>query len=183
MKIYKTWNEVIANYLPIFKNQDFIVFKPETEEEKDFLFNFFNIFLTDFVKELDKSFEEVQKFNKNFQINRSLKKLVQTNKFYLVTSLEEYIVPRDSFIELIKLVKEMFLLSINNKSVIRNAEKKLKAFNIVSNCIELNTDTENIANINNDKEKKVKIEKEIIDFIDKNILSKFAKKRNNSNWN
>jgi len=188
LKIYKTWNGVIANYLPVFKHQDFIVFKPETEEEKDFLFNFFNVFLSSFVKELEKSFEEIQKINKNFQINSPLKILLETNKFYLMTAWEEYIVPRDTFIELMKLVKETFLFSINNRKEKENntviTKKDLKAFEIINSEIKINMLNFNIQDT--EEQNKVtenEIEQQIIEFIDKNILSKFDKKKNKTSYN
>ena len=184
MKIYKTWNSVIASYLPSFKNQSFIVFVPEDYNEKQFLFNFFNIFLTDFVKYLDGIYYELKQIGQEKAFNQNLLPLLKTTKFYLMTTQEEYIVPRDTFIELIKLVKETFVLSLKksnlNFPIDTNAPNK--AFNFAKDNIVLlgynNTDN------NKDNELELDIKKfeyEMIKFIDSQILSKFDKRKNNTN--
>ena len=185
MKIYKTWNSTIGNYLPAFRNQSFIVFTPENTDEKIFLYEFFNVFLTEFVKDLGEVYEDLKKINQKKSFNEFLLPLLNTDKFYLMTTLEEYIVPRDTFIELVKLVKETFVLLakkkykeyLKNKDINRVISKG--PLKIVNNNIVINSDTD-IKKVEDFLEiEENEFERNMIKFIDNQILSKFDKKKNN----
>lgn len=189
MKIYKTWNFKIAQLFPIFRDQDFIVFVPGTADEKKFLFNFFS-FLSSFVEDFEKAYKELEKRGIHLtgeELNEKLLPLLKTNKFFLFTTLEEYIIPRDTFIEMLKLIQDTLSYDnqINNKSfkeilddgLFENPEKE-EAFFFKDNKIEvvqpnLIVDKEITEDLN-----KFDFEKELNKFIEF-IFSKFDKKKSN----
>ena len=194
MQIYKTWNTRITGLLPAFKDQLFIVFIPETEEEKRFLLNFFS-FLSLFVEDLDSVVKELESKGVSLskdEENKNLLILCKHSKFYLHTSLEEYLVPRDSFIELLKFLRKLFEKGIektikkSQKNSFFDEKKEVEAsFCIVDGNIKLVNDADDNQEL---KEiQKHNFEDEMIDFIDQ-IFLRFDKKpktqsqANNNQW-